>query len=103
MLGAFAAPRFKRPDESQVFNPMGAIDNRQRTWGMACWPGSHKKGPMVHSVTPTGQLELPGQAYENYQREDLSKYEIGDAFFMNLYLVHETSPIGARIFVGLQL
>ena len=58
--------------------------------GMACWPGSHKKGPLVHRVTPAGQLELPDEAYKNYLRADLSNYEIGDAFFMDPYLVHET-------------
>lgn len=62
--------------------------------GMACWPGSHTNGPLVHGVTPRGQLELPEKAYANYEREDLSDYEIGDAFFMNPYLVHET--IGNR-------
>ena len=58
--------------------------------GMACWPGSHKKGPLVHGVTSTGQLELPVDAYMDFQRQDLSDYDIGDIFFMNPYLVHET-------------
>jgi hypothetical protein len=58
--------------------------------GMACWPGSHKKGPLVHRVTTKGQLELPDDAYMDFQRKDLSDYDIGDVFFMDPYLVHET-------------
>ena len=58
--------------------------------GMACWPGSHKKGPLVHRVASTGQLELPADAYMDFQRQDLSDYDIGDVFFMSPYLVHET-------------
>ncbi len=58
--------------------------------GMACWPGSHKKGPLVHTVAASGQLQLPSDDLIRSHRLDLSNYDVGDVIFMDPYLVHET-------------
>ena len=33
----------------------GSVNRGNELGGMACWPGSHRNGPLVHRVSPTGQ------------------------------------------------
>ena len=56
--------------------------------------GQPYKWPLGSRSNTAGTTRVTRKSYANYEREDLSDYEIGDVFFMNPYLVHET--IGNR-------
>jgi len=62
----------------------------QSLGGMACWPGSHRGGPLKHTLSEGGQLMLDENCYAAFERTDLTDYEPGDVVFMNPYLIHES-------------
>ena len=58
--------------------------------GIAYYPGSHKKGPIRHELSPSGQLQLPESAYRGHEKVSLTDFEIGDCLFLSPYLIHES-------------
>ena len=66
------------------------LSSGQALGGMACWPGSHKSGPIRHELSAGGQLMLAADEYARYKRRDLTGYSPGDVIFMDPYLIHES-------------
>lgn len=58
--------------------------------GMACFAGTHRRGPIHHEITETGKPYLLESEYSGARRFDMVDYELGDVVFMTPYLVHES-------------
>lgn len=58
--------------------------------GLALYPGTHRRGPLKHGLSPSGQLMLEENAYADSERLDVTEFDVGDCVFVDPYLVHES-------------
>jgi len=70
-----------------IWVPLSVGANRG---GLALYPGTHRKGPLKHDLSPGGQLLLGENAFADSARRDITEFEFGDCVFVDPYLIHES-------------
>ncbi|MEK7856792.1 MAG: phytanoyl-CoA dioxygenase family protein [Acidobacteriota bacterium] len=56
--------------------------------GIGVYPGSHKKGPIKHDLSPEGHLRVPDEAVRGFSKHEVVRFKETDCLIFSPYLVH---------------
>jgi ectoine hydroxylase-related dioxygenase (phytanoyl-CoA dioxygenase family) len=64
------------------------INQGKKIGGLAVYKGSHKSGPLKHSIDKLGKIYISKKYYKKFRKIEIKNFKVGDVVLFHPYIVH---------------